>query len=212
MGYREHVWRQFFVFDLWDEAKGRYLPFEAYKEQLDRHRIPYIEPIAVIENPTKDQLLNLMQNNTYLMGDGEGVGEGIVIKNYEWVSKFGRQQWAKLVRAEFKEENRRVFGAPEVNGAFQVECAIAEGAVTAALVQKELAKIRVSAGDQSELDRGKLIPRLLETVYHCVLTEELYAQLKKHKFPTVDFKKLRGFVIARTKKFARSCSDGMGGS
>ncbi len=136
-----------------------------------------------------------------------------MIKNYEWRNKYGRQPWAKIVRGEFKEENRRQFGTPEKEGRFQVEAAIAEEFVTPALVEKERAKIRRLIHDEECLGaalideverthRGKVIPRLLQTVYHAIVTEEIWTAIKRHKDPTIDFKLLRRHVIHQTKKFA----------
>lgn len=40
-------------------------------------------------------------------------------------------------------------------------------------------------------DRGGMEPRLLSTVYHCLLTECIWDAVKRFKSPAVDFKKLR---------------------
>ena len=121
----------------------------------------------------------------------------MVVKNYAFRNKFGRQTWAKIVRAGFKEENKRAFGAPVLGEAFQVEAAIAEEFCTPELVAKERAKI-----EQETTDNRHLIPRLLATVFYCVVNEEMWPAVKKHKLPTVDFKRLRRFVEDRTKQFA----------
>jgi hypothetical protein len=113
---------------------------------------------------------------------------------------------------------------------FQVEIAIAQEFVTPALVAKERMKIQLAlleeeqngnygwgspqatAAYATQADwtrgvlhsrRGAMIPRLLETVYHCVVTEELWTALKQYKDPTIDFKKLRRHVIAQTKSLAK---------
>lgn len=95
-----------------------------------------------------------------------------------------------------------------------VEAAIAEEFVTRALVDKERAKIRRLIHDEEELGaalideverthRAKVIPRLLQTVYHAIVTEEMWAAVKKHKDPVIDFKLLRRHVTHQTKKHAR---------
>lgn len=50
--------------------------------------------------------------------------------------------------------------------------------------------------------RDELIPQLLQCIYQELVTEELWAAVKKHKDPTINFKKLRRYTIERTKKFA----------
>lgn len=211
--YREDAWRRFYVFDVYDDDDHRYLPYDGYATVLRSFGFDMIEPLCTITNPTEEQLRKEVEANTYLIRDGCGAGEGIVIKNYEWRNKYGRQPWAKIVRTEFKEENRRQFGTPEKTGRFQVEAAIAEEFVTAALVDKERAKIRVNihyeedlgAGLLKEVDhthRSQVIPRLLQTVYHAIVAEEIWTAIKRHKDPTIDFKLLRKHVIHYTKKYA----------
>jgi hypothetical protein len=53
-----------------------------------------------------------------------------------------------------------------------------------------------------ERHRGQLIPRLLGTVYHELIAEELWDAVKKHKDPTINFKKLKAHSILWTKKYA----------
>ena len=223
--YREDSWRKFYVFDVYDNAKEQYIHYEQWEPTIKAAGLDVIEPLCIITNPTEDQLRHEVEANSYLILDGAGAGEGIVVKNYAWENRFGRQPWAKIVRNEFKEENKRAFGTTEKHGAFQVEAAIAEEFVTQALVSKTRAKIRtelwnddikagVEVGAHSTLDgqvlvtrveerhRAKLIPRLLGTVFYDLVNEELWMALKKHRFPTVDFKKLRQHSILYTKKYA----------
>ena len=89
--YRESAWREFYVFDvavdLVDDGEGdgtdtmRYLPFDEYITDLVKYGINVIHPIAVIHNPTYESLTNQIKKNTMLIEDGQGIGEGIVIKN-----------------------------------------------------------------------------------------------------------------------------------
>jgi ATP-dependent RNA circularization protein (DNA/RNA ligase family) len=205
--YREDAWRRFYVFDVWGEETQRWVPYEEYAPLLRAADIDVIDPLARMVNPTEEQLRKLVESNTYLVQDGAGPGEGIVLKRYDFVNRYGRPTWAKIVRNEFKEENRRAFGTAEIGEEFQVEIAIAQEFVTATLVAKERAKIEMSLADgvqQEIIDKRKLIPRLLETIYHCVVTEELWAALKKHpKHQVIDFARLRRHVYAQTKRLAQ---------
>lgn len=191
--YREDAWRRLWLFDVHDGEK--YLHFPTWGGLAIARGLDVIEPLCTIADPTPEQVRKQVETNTVLLRDGCGLGEGIVIKNYAWRNKYGRQSWAKVVRNEFKETNRRIFGVTEKTGETQVEAEIARACVTGALVDKERAKI-------GEVPRAQLIPRLLETVFHCVVTEELWGQLKKHNFPKVDFKRLRTFCIAVTKELS----------
>ncbi len=226
--YRQDAWRRFYVFDVYDRSKKKYLSYEEWEPTIKAAGLDVIEPLCVFTNPSDEQLQHEVENNSYLILDGAGCGEGIVIKNYLWNNTRGDQPWVKIVKNEFKEENRRAFGTTEKGGLFQVEAAIAEEYVTQFLVEKTRSKIigelmdeDVNAGLETipntmttfeEMDtlqiriqerhRAKLIPRLLGTVFHELVDEELWMALKKHKFPTVDFKRLRQHSILQTKKYA----------
>lgn len=225
--YRQEAWRRFYVFDVYDKAKEKYLSYEQYEPTIKAAGLDVIEPLCIFTNPSDEQLQHEAEVNTYLILDGAGCGEGIVMKNYAWQNSWGKQPWAKIVRNEFKEENKRAFGTTEKHGEFQVEAAIAEQYVTEALVSKTRAKIvtelmntdhdagviykdlapysdeyfKMRKGVE-ESHRGQVIPRLLGTVYHEVIEEELWAAIKQHKDPTINFKKLKAHCILWTKKYA----------
>lgn len=108
--YSDNAWRKFYVFDVTyrdDNGETRYIPYEEYQKQLELYNIDYIPPICKIENPTYERMIELLDKNTYLIKDGAGTGEGIVIKNYDYRNKFGRQTWAKIVRNDFKTEHHK---------------------------------------------------------------------------------------------------------
>jgi hypothetical protein len=227
--YREDAWRRFFVFDVYDKSKQKYLSYEEYEPTIKAAGLDVIEPLCIITNPSDEQLQHEAEVNTYLILDGAGAGEGIVLKNYGWNNRWGEQPWAKIVRNEFKEENKRAFGTTEKHGQFQVEAAIAEEFVTQFLVKKTLSKILcdlteedIAAGIEEllpegndfynkaaarevrvrERHRAQVIPRLLGTVFFELVNEEIWMALKKHKFPVVDFRRLRSHSILWTKKYA----------
>ena len=237
--YREEAWHKFYVFDVAadspDEDRGyQLLSFYEWSSDLEEAGVLYIPPLKIITNGRADDFNSLLDQNFYLMPDGGELGEGIVLKNYNYRNKYGRQQYAKLVRQEFKEDNVREMGAAKLFRADGVEKAIAVDTVTRTLVDKVIAKIKaeqpricvivgpeglrevtVDAGRSVELHdhegiaetiepgwKSQYIPQLLGRVYHDVVTEELWAQLKKHKQPTIDFKLLSRLIIAQVRAVA----------
>ena len=75
---------------------------------------------------------------------------------------------------------------------------MANDLVTAALVDKEYSKIALEGWT------NRSIPRLLETVYRCVVVEELYNYLNKNKKQsTINFKTLKHFVNAKVKELKK---------
>jgi hypothetical protein len=206
--YRDDAWRKLYVFDVavdipeseitHDSAdRVEYLNYDEYSQLLDCYpEIEYIRPLAIITNPTYDMLITQMKKNNYLIKNGEGIGEGIVIKNYDKVNRYGRVTWAKIISAEFGEQHRKVMGAPESEGKKMVEDEIAEKYVTKSLCDKVRAKIELDEGSWE----SKYIPRLLNTVFHDVVEEESWNFIKEYKNPTINFKTLQSFVYNRVKK------------
>lgn len=190
--YQKSAWNNFYVFDVMDGE--RYLPYETYKIILDEFGIEYIPPICKVANPTYERLVAQLEKNGYLIEDGKGTGEGIVIKNYDYKNKFGRVVWAKIVKNEFKAKHAKC-DVTEIKESKIIEAEIVEKYVTMALVEKELAKISNVDGWTS-----KQIPRLLNTVFYCLVTEECWNFVKEFRNPTIDFKRLMYFTFNKVKE------------
>ena len=188
--YNSNAWRNFYVFDVIRED-GSYLPYEEYNALLSIYGIPTIPVLLVKTNPSLSELNELLSNNTYLIS--EGIGEGIVIKNYNCVNKYGRKTWAKIVADEFKV--RKGIPVKDISEQKPIEFQIVETFVTEAFVRKELAKIELI-----EPWSSKLIPKLLNTVFHELIAEEMWNILKRFKNPKINFKDLNNLTISKIKE------------
>jgi len=191
--YTKDAWNKFYVFDVMDGEA--YLNYEVYKVLLDEFDIEYIPPICKIQNPTYERLVNQLEKNGYLIEDGKGTGEGIVIKNYDYKNKFGRTVWAKIVKNEFKTKHAKVGDVCEIKESKLIEQEIVNKYVTLSLIEKEHAKINTEDGWTS-----KQIPRLLNTVYYCLIKEEAWNFIKENKNPVINFKTLYHFVTIKIKE------------
>jgi hypothetical protein len=195
--YRKEAWRKFYIFDVFQS--DRFIHFDIYKERLEsdfsgNDNIEVIYPLFRSRNPSLIHLESALEKNTYLLPEGE-IGEGIVIKNYDFVNKYGRVTWAKLVRNAFKEKHVKEMGVPTLDGETTVEEKIVEKFVTDHLVHKVFDKIRT----EMEGWKAQYIPRLLNTVWHDLITEEMWSILKEYKNPTIDFKRLNRLTTDRIK-------------
>jgi len=192
--YREDAWKNFYIFDIYDHSKSGFLSYEIYKPICEQYNLNYIPPICTIINPTYEQLINQLEKNVYLIKDGQGSGEGIVIKNYSYFNKYGRQTWAKIVKNEFKAKHSKA-QTTELKGKKKVEEEIVNQYVTSSFVKKEYAKLTIDNGWSS-----KLIPRLLQTIYYELVKEEAWNFVKKYKNPTINFKTLQQLTILKIKE------------
>ncbi len=103
--YKQDAWDKFYIFDVVifneDKKVSYYLPYEEYLKLCNKYDLLYIPMICKIENPTIDDLEALLAKNNYLTVN-DNVGEGIVIKNYNFKNCYGRITWGKLINADFK--------------------------------------------------------------------------------------------------------------
>lgn len=191
--YRDDAWRNFYCFDVM--LNDEYVPYDLYVSSLEKHGIEYIAPLGIVKDGDYESFNHFLDMNNYLIEDGRGAGEGIVIKNYDFKNRYGRTKWAKMVTSKFKEKHSKEMGAP-VHENKPVERDIVATYVTPGRVEKIFQKIK------NECDgwRSEYIPRLLQTVYYDLITEESWNFVKDHKNPTINFKTLKHMTIEQIKE------------
>ena len=185
--YEKDAWRKFYVFDVFNNEDGTYLPFNTYKEMLDEYGLLYIPEIAVLNNPSEEDIKEYLDKTGEFLIT-EGLGEGIVIKNYDYKNKYGRRTWAKILTEDFKKnkkELRERNQIAKVEG--NTEMLIINAFLTSEHVLKEKHKIEEKYGGWST----KNIYELLNRVYDEFLKDNFELMLKKYKDPTINFKLLR---------------------
>lgn len=190
--YRETAWRKFYVFDVWDGEK--FLDYDDYSSELSYYGIEYITPICIIENGTYEKFVAQLPKNTYLIEDGKGEGEGIVIKRYDFRNHQNKQVWAKIVSTEFKEANSKAFGPSVIKTERQVEDNIVQNYVTSTLIEKEYSKLAIDGWE------SKKIPALLNIVYYSLIKEESWSFIKENKNPTINFKTLQAKTFQKVRE------------
>ena len=191
--YRQDAWRRFWIFDV--QADDTYLSYDVYNVELQKHGLDYVVPMFRAENIHLEYLLKALEKNTFLIQEGAGLGEGVVVKNYDFINRYGNVVWAKVVRQEFKEENAKTFGINTIGLVDPVEKKIVDKFVTEAMVEKVYAKIVNETGGWE----SKYIPRLLNTVFYDLVREETWEYLKEFNLPTVGFQSLKAYTIQRVK-------------
>lgn len=198
--YKADSWRKFYVFDVYDEIQHRLLTYEEYYPILEKHDIDFIPCQAIYSNGVnQDVLLKEAQKNTYLIPEGQGAGEGIVIKNYDFFNRYGRQVWAKLLLNEFKDKRHE---PSEKKQRDSVEYKAVCKYCTLPMIDKVIANLPIDAEPTGQWT-GKLIPRLLHTVFYDLVREHAWDMVKEFKNPTIDFKELKWLVTNRVKDYKR---------
>lgn len=196
--YRDDAWNKFYIFDVAlckDDNTEEFLPYEVYKPLIEEFELEYVPPLAIVKNANYESFIKMLdKTGQFLVEDGKGNGEGIVIKNYDYVNKYGRQIWAKIVCNEFKELQTKQFGAPIVNSTDLIEEKIVNKFCTETFIEKEYQKIAIDGW------KSQYISRLLQTIYYEFIKEESWNFIKEFKNPTINYKILQNMVTKKIKK------------
>jgi hypothetical protein len=193
--YKECSWRRFYIFDV-VKSCGDHVHYDEYSPILMKYELDFIAPMKIIQNPQEENLYRCLEENKYLIEDGKGNGEGIVVKNYGFTNKYGRRTWAKIVTSEFKDKHVKEMGAPKSSGTDYIEEKIVDKYVTSTLIDKVYAKIN------NEMDgwSSKYIARLLQTVFYDLVREHTWDYVKENKMPKIDYKVLNRFCTMKIKE------------
>lgn len=203
--YVPDVWNRWFVFDVIAEdpeavyeydggtldcAGRRYLPYDVYAPLLEGYGIECIPPLAVIDHPDLNELERIADNdNTWMVAESAGCGEGVVVKRYDFTNRFGHIVWAKVLNRSFCVFKISSHGSrhEERREGTTVEHEIAVRYITQELVDKEYSRIVAEDGNPRKSVPGML----LGTVWHCLVTECMWDAVKRYRNPVVDFSLLR---------------------
>ncbi len=189
LAYNELAYKKFYLFDVWDERLEKELELPEVYELANKYEIEIVPLRAVIENPTMEQINEWVGKSDF--GDR---GEGVVIKNFNFVDKFGERHFAKVVTEKFKEDNAVTFGGNNKHSETYWEVYVMNKYITLERVRKIMQKLEPVINERLDM---KHIPRIMGTVYHDMITEEAWEIA--NDIPAIDFKKLRVLCNAKTK-------------
>lgn len=202
--YTDTAWRKFYVFDVFDTAQNRYLPYSEYIYFLETAGIDYIPATITTKSITAkniedmdlhDSFIELLNQNKYLLKADSGIGEGIVIKNYNYRNKYGRQTWAKIITDEFLEKRHQPKNKQSQETT--IEQQITTKYLTTAFLEKEFTKLKNELGSW----KSEYTPRYLSTIYNVFIHEEIWDILKDYKNPTINFRLLQKSIYSQARKF-----------
>ena len=191
--YRDDAWRHFYVFDILNTESGCYINYENYSKWFTEEypNIKFIPLLAKLDNPTTDTIKELLsRTGEFLIS--EGLGEGIVIKNYNYTNKYGRRTWAKMLTEDFtnKKMKHRNSKREAQEAGESVERDIIK-LMTVDHVIKEKHKVMENRG--SETWEMRFIPELLNRAFNEFWRDNWEIILKKFHNPTIDFKVLKKY-------------------
>lgn len=188
--YEENAWNKFYVFDVAFDIENEglhYISYENYHEELEKFNIEHIKPLKVVENPSYEMFEELLQNNKFLIKQDNGVGEGIVIKNYNFIYRGdNKQKWAKIISSEFKQSKNHT----EKTGTTEEK--IIDKFCTSAFIEKEYAKMKEEI---ETMERKNAIHMILNKIYNELIEEEIWNIIKQFKDPIVEIMTFGVFLL-----------------
>lgn len=194
--YKKDAWNKFYIFDVFDSENQTYLRYDKYAPELTELGLSVIPEIAVLNNPSEEDIKNYLNKTGDFLVDN-GMGEGIVIKNYDYKNIYGRTTWAKILTEDFvirKIEGRRYNADNKIVNL--VEYKIISKFLTPEHILKEKEKM-------IERYQGWSNKYMQEFLNRCFL--EFYKDnweiiLNKLHDPTINFKVLRKLSSEKIKE------------
>lgn len=188
--YKADAWKKLYVFDIYDATSNTYISYDRYKNVLAKFGINYIPAITTLVNPTiEDIKKHLDDTGNYLIENG--LGEGIVIKNYDYKNKYGRITWAKILTEDFYGNKKELRTKNHINNEMaQVEFSIVKMFLTPEFISKEYVKFKEDKGEFNSRHIFEFLNRTFLEFYK----DNWELIFKKFKFPTINFKVLKRLV------------------
>lgn len=184
IAYNELAYKKFYLFDITiisGTETEQWLTREEVLEIGAKYGIPTPKQFGRFIDPTEEEI-RVYAGKTDL-GDK---GEGIVIKNPDFINKFGVMTYAKIVTESFKEDNSVTFGGNNKHSDTYNEVYVVNKYISLARVEKIMNKIQPTIDKRLDLEH---IPRITGTVYHDMLTEEIWEI--QDKIPSLNFQILK---------------------
>lgn len=194
--YPEDKYERFYLFDIHNGEE--YLDPKEVETVAKEYGIDHAEIFGVHVKPT-EELIKELCGRSALADEGEGV----VIKNPDFINDFGERVSAKVVTQRFKEDNSLVFGGNNKHSETYWEMYIVNKYMTLARVKKIMHKIQPLVDKRLDYEH---IPRISNTAYHDLLTEEIWEIAKK--VHTVDFKALRKLCVKKAIQIYKDILNG----
>lgn len=192
--YKPEAKKKFYIFDIFDFKTQKYISFDDYSSELDNFELLYIPCLAIINNPTVEDLKALLKDTgNYLITSG--LGEGIVIKNYDFVNSEGNTVWTKMLTEDYSMQKMEYrHNNALLSEKYPIEYQISK-MLTEEHIFKEYSKLIADKG----FGEIKYMPALLNQVFIEFFKDNWEIILKKFRNPIIDFKALRSICNDKVK-------------
>lgn len=172
----ENYEKHFFLFDIYSKSENKYLDFSVVKLEANNLGLNLIPVFYEGKYDSYEQLEKYVGSTALNAKIGDKVlGEGIVVKNVDYVDRFGNQMYVKLVVDEFVEVQKQKKSSDPNSYKSTDEYKLAESLVTKARVEKTIFKLRdegLIADNLEKKDIGLIFKESINRVYADLIKEE----------------------------------------
>lgn len=187
--YKETAYGKFYLFDIHD-GEGFLDTVMVYELAMQYDiETPHYHGLMVVTN--LDDLKKLVGKS--MLGDR---GEGIVIKSPTFKNQFGDTVYAKMVSEDFMEDNAIVFGGNNKFSDTYRELWAVNKYMTLPRINKIMQKIQSEVPERLGMQH---IPRVMQTAYYDMFTEEMW-EIAGKASATFNFKKFKELAFKKAKQ------------
>lgn len=190
ISYRETAYKKFYLFDIWNDDGQYFMPVESVEATARAFGIDMVPVLLIIHDPTMEQILPFVAKSEF--GDR---GEGVVLKNLDFRNSFGDLCFAKIVDEAFKEDNGITFGGNNKFSDTYHEMWVINKFMTLARIEKIMNKVQPMVDHKLGMAD---IPRITNTAYHDLLTEEIWEI--QARCPSINFHALKRIANKKAKQ------------
>ena len=190
-----------YIFAVFDIDAERYLTHDEWVPMLDGVYDKLMKPIAVLDNPTEDEIAALLDQTGYDLPP-DTLGEGIVLYNFDFRDNYGHPQVCKLVREDFLNSKSRKSKANEAKAAGETEREFVEEFCTISEISKAQAKVMVAMGVDEWTNDKALIGRTMNEVVTSVIEDNLVDFVLKKKMKVdISFGNVRNLINQKVRDY-----------
>lgn len=188
--YPDAAYRKIYLYDVYDEETDLFSTQYTVWEIARQLGLEY--PKQFVSEPT---ILTYDEINAFVgktLVDGAANGEGVVVKNENFINGFGDHVYAKVVHERFKEANAIVFGGNNKTSESYWEMYVVNKYCTLGRVQKIMQKLQAITDHRLDM---KETSQVAGSAYHDMMLEEIWDIQKK--VPKLDFGRLKHFCMKK---------------
>jgi hypothetical protein len=169
--YKDECYRNFYMFSVWDIEKEQYLSDEVVISEAERLGLKTTNYFYVGKYISFEHLMSFVGKSDMTLEPN--TGEGVVVKNVNYVDKYGNQMFVKLVSERFAEVQKQKL--PKNPNVTDKVTELIRSVLTKPRVEKIMYKLvdeDLLKSDYAIEDMGIILKALGSRVYEDIMKEE----------------------------------------